>query len=641
MPRRVERRRAARSTALRRAVDAARRREARRPRRGSPRSSASIDDALARLQQRRQPARQRRRRLRRRALVRRRDRRAAYAGRGAGLSGPPLRGAVRRHRARGARRSRAPTGACSRRSRGAAPRSSAWSRAGGPSSSSRSRRATSRATIRGRAFRAASTSARGASTTRRDYFVGGARGLDDRLCRAPSMRGISASTGSAAGAASRRRADAGHARWTTSAGRCRRRSARCCSRSRRCTGRRRALSRYTTATRRRDAVRRRRTRRGPNRIDLDGAPVDVGFSIDLTIDPALQALAQRVAACYTGRDDVCRALGIARKEDAGARASGSRLLEHAHGAHGGGRDHRRRERPHRGARRRDVAVHAPGVRRPGPRGAVRHAPAVSDPLSARRAAESGRVPRRDAGVDDQADHGGGVPVRSAPTARGWLAGERAEIARAATAVPTRRRACAGSSRARTPRASSTACSAPTGTSRRCARPWEIQAMALAFGWNAGCAQPSDAMRQARPAVRARRRDARRGRRRARARARHRRTAGCWPSRSDGTLGAPFQLARRVRARPREGAAVRRRRRRPPAHAATTGGSAAARSRRRRRRGLGPGPRARERARRRGHDGGARRRGERPGRGARAASGRRACAASAPTAGGAAPRCASR
>ena len=34
---------------------------------------------------------------------------------------------------------------------------------------------------------------------------------------------------------------------------------------------------------------------------LGGVPVDVGFSIDLTIDPALQALAQRTAACYTGR----------------------------------------------------------------------------------------------------------------------------------------------------------------------------------------------------------------------------------------------------------------------------------------------------------------------------------------------------
>ena len=152
-------------------------------------------------------------------------------------------------------------------------------------------------------------------------------------------------------------------------------------------------------------------RYGPNRIDLGGTPVDVGFSIDLTIDPALQALAQKTAACYTGRQDVCRALGISRSEDAGhadrpstARARG--------GAHGGRRGHRHRERPHRGAGGRAVAVHAPGIRRAGPRPELRQAPAVSDPLPARCAAQSGGLPRRDAGVDDQADHGRGFPVRS-------------------------------------------------------------------------------------------------------------------------------------------------------------------------------------------------------------------------------------
>ncbi len=63
--------------------------------------------------------------------------------------------------------------------------------------------------------------------------------------------------------------------------------------------------------------------RGPNRIDIGGAPVDVGFSIDLTIDPSLQALAQQTAACYTGRDDVCRALGMHAqgRRRAGGRAS--------------------------------------------------------------------------------------------------------------------------------------------------------------------------------------------------------------------------------------------------------------------------------------------------------------------------------
>src|SRR5437764_14467641 len=69
-------------------------------------------------------------------------------------------------------------------------------------------------------------------------------------------------------------------------------------------------------------------RDGPNRNDLGGTQVDVGFSIDLTIDPSVQAVAQQTAACYTGRDDVCRALGIRRKED-GSQAVGHGLLEHA------------------------------------------------------------------------------------------------------------------------------------------------------------------------------------------------------------------------------------------------------------------------------------------------------------------------
>jgi hypothetical protein len=69
-------------------------------------------------------------------------------------------------------------------------------------------------------------------------------------------------------------------------------------------------------------------RYGPNRIALDGAPVDVGFSVDLTIDPSVQALAQKTAACYTGRQDVCAALGIRRAEDAG-HPVGYRLLESA------------------------------------------------------------------------------------------------------------------------------------------------------------------------------------------------------------------------------------------------------------------------------------------------------------------------
>jgi hypothetical protein len=65
-----------------------------------------------------------------------------------------------------------------------------------------------------------------------------------------------------------------------------------------------------------------------NRIVLDGAPVDVGYSIDVTIDPALQALAQKTAACYTGRHDVCRALAMRRAEDRD-QPLGAQLLEGA------------------------------------------------------------------------------------------------------------------------------------------------------------------------------------------------------------------------------------------------------------------------------------------------------------------------
>jgi hypothetical protein len=65
-----------------------------------------------------------------------------------------------------------------------------------------------------------------------------------------------------------------------------------------------------------------------NRVVLDGTPVDAGFSIDLTIDPAMQALAQKTAACYTGRQDLCRALDIQRAEDKG-QPIGHRLLEGA------------------------------------------------------------------------------------------------------------------------------------------------------------------------------------------------------------------------------------------------------------------------------------------------------------------------
>jgi hypothetical protein len=66
----------------------------------------------------------------------------------------------------------------------------------------------------------------------------------------------------------------------------------------------------------------------PNRIALHGADVDVGFSVDLTIDPLTQAIAQKTAACYTGRQDLCEGLRIRRAEDFD-RPIGHRLLESA------------------------------------------------------------------------------------------------------------------------------------------------------------------------------------------------------------------------------------------------------------------------------------------------------------------------
>ena len=67
---------------------------------------------------------------------------------------------------------------------------------------------------------------------------------------------------------------------------------------------------------------------GANRADIDGASVDVGYSVDVTIDPDMQALAQKTVACYTGRHDICQALAMRRSED-GQRPLGQQLLEGA------------------------------------------------------------------------------------------------------------------------------------------------------------------------------------------------------------------------------------------------------------------------------------------------------------------------
>jgi hypothetical protein len=222
-------------------------------------------------------------------------------------------------------------------------------------------------------------------------------------------------------------------------------------------------------------------RYGPNRIVLDGAAVDVGFSIALTIDPQLQALAQKTAACYTGRQDVCRALGIRRAEDKD-QPIGHRLLENA-------------------------MVRMAAV-------------AVIDVASGRIEALAGAMspcarqevdgPGRDAGCDKRLPY----PVRWRPDALlnaavfhdampastvkpimaaafladpevgpRWLAAERAAMKQPAAPAPQ-------SLRGQLMRSDSARfldrmfCSDKDFA--ECRRAWEVQRMAAAFGWNGGC-----------------------------------------------------------------------------------------------------------------------------------------------------------
>ena len=222
-------------------------------------------------------------------------------------------------------------------------------------------------------------------------------------------------------------------------------------------------------------------RAAPNRIVIDGSGVDLGFSIDLTIDPSLQALAQKTAACYTGRQAACRALGLQRQAD--KQALGEPLLE--------------------GAMVRMAAV------------------AVIDVASGRIEALAGALspcarqevdgPGRDASCDSRLPY----PVQYRPDALlnpavfhdampastikpimaaaflsdpdvggRWLAAEQAAMKR--DAMPARE-----SLRGQLMRSDSARfldrmfCSEKNYAD--CRRPWQVQAMASAFGWNAGCA----------------------------------------------------------------------------------------------------------------------------------------------------------
>ena len=222
-------------------------------------------------------------------------------------------------------------------------------------------------------------------------------------------------------------------------------------------------------------------RHGPHRIVLDGSAVDVGFSVHLTIDPALQALAQKTAACYTGRHDVCRALGLRRAED-GAGPVGQRLLE--------------------GAMVRMAAVAVVDV-------ASGRIEALAGALSPC-ARQSFDGPGRDPGCDKRVPYAVQYrpdallnpavfqdampastikPILAAAflsdpeVGPRWLAAERAAMGR--PAAPAR-----DSLRGQLMRSDSARfLDRMFCLDKRfadCKRPWAVQSLASAFGWNAGC-----------------------------------------------------------------------------------------------------------------------------------------------------------
>jgi hypothetical protein len=218
-----------------------------------------------------------------------------------------------------------------------------------------------------------------------------------------------------------------------------------------------------------------------NQVVVDGAAVDAGFSVDITNDPALQALAQKTVACYTGRQDVCRALGMRRREEKDG-AVGQALLE--------------------GAMVRMAAVAVIDVAS----GRIEalaggRSPCARQELDGpgRDAACDRRLPypvqyRSDALLNpavfqDAMPASTIKPIMAAAflsdpeVGAGWLASERAAMARAA--APT-----AGSLRGQLMRSDSARfldrmfCRDKGFV--RCHRPWDIQATAFGFGWNAGC-----------------------------------------------------------------------------------------------------------------------------------------------------------
>ena len=224
-------------------------------------------------------------------------------------------------------------------------------------------------------------------------------------------------------------------------------------------------------------------RNGQNRVVLDGVAVDVGFSVDLTIDPALQALAQKTAACYTGRHDVCRALGMRRSEDKDG-PIGQPLLE--------------------GAMVRMAAVAVIDVAS----GRIEALAGTMSPCARQEVDGPGRDPncdqrlpypvqyRPDALLNPAVYHDAMPastikPIMAAAflsdreVGARWLSAERAAMKR--DAVPARDSLRGHLMRSDSARFLDRMFCFDKGFAN-CSRPWDVQSAALAFGWNAGCSE---------------------------------------------------------------------------------------------------------------------------------------------------------
>ena len=320
------------------------------------------------------------------------------------------------------------------------------------------------------------------------YFLGGVRGQDDRICRRADMRGIVDDNGHlplALRLAGEPSPDmpVGDERWKVPP------SLGAMLQPLEPLHRPSGPSYFAqTATMTEPQISPASYHYGPNRIAVGGAQVDVGFSIDLTIDPSLQALAQQTAACYTGRDDVCRALDIRRKED-GSQAVGHALLEHAM------------------VRMAAVAIiDVESGRIEALAGAL--SPCTREEYDGPGRSEhcDKRLPypiryRPDALLNAAVFHDampGSIikPIMAAAflsdpaVGARWLSAERAEISRLPAALPSAESLRDQLMRSNSARFLDRMFCADKGFAP-CERTWEIQAMAPAFGWNAGCAAPSD------------------------------------------------------------------------------------------------------------------------------------------------------